>query len=137
MAEEEYILSMIGQVSGDSPYIENMYGYTDDQGDYYMVDTVIGSVNDDGLNEYNLVGATGTSYGTTEELQVMNYRQAMKSVNVKDWLKAIKVEHNKMIKYNVFEVVHKDDVPKGTKIVDYAWAMKKKPSGIYRARLAA
>ena len=42
-----------------------------------------------------------------------------------------------MIKYNVFEVVHRDDVPKGTKVVDYAWATKKKPSGVYRARLAA
>ena len=48
-------------------------------------------------------------------------------------MKPIKVEHNKMIKYNFFEVVHRDDVPKGTKVVDYAWAMKKKPSGVYRA----
>ena len=42
-----------------------------------------------------------------------------------------------MIRYNVFEVVHKDYVPKGTRVVDYAWATKKKSSGVYRARLAA
>ena len=137
IVEEEYILAMIGQVGDNSPYIENMYGYTNKRGDYFMVAAVIGSVNDNRLNEYSLVGATGTNYGTTSELQVLNYKQAMKSVNQTEWLKAIKVEHNKMIKYNVFEVVHKDDVPKGTKVVDYAWAMKKKPSGVYRARLAA
>ena len=102
-----------------------------------MVAAVIGSVNEEGLSEYSLVGATGTCYNTTAELQVMNYKQAMQSVNQKEWMKPIKVEHNKMIKYNFFEVVHRDDVPKGPKVVDYARAMKKKPSGVYRARLAA
>ena len=38
-----------------------------------------------------------------------------------------------MLKYNVFKVVHKEEVPEGTKLVDYAWEMKKKPSGIFRA----
>ena len=34
-------------------------------------------------------------------------------------------------------MVHKEDVLEGTKLVDNAWAMKKKPSGVFRARLAA
>ena len=69
MVEEEYILTMIGQVNGDNrAYIENMYGYTDNRGDYYMVAAVIGSVNEQGLNEYSLVGATGTNYSTEAEL---------------------------------------------------------------------
>ena len=34
-------------------------------------------------------------------------------------------------------MVHKKDIPEGTKVVDYVWAMKKKPSGVFRARLAA
>ena len=70
MAEEEYILTMIGQVNGeDSAYIENMYDYTDDRGDYYIVAAVIGSVSDEGLNEYSLVGATGTCYESDEVCQ--------------------------------------------------------------------
>ena len=34
-------------------------------------------------------------------------------------------------------MVHKEEVPEGKKLFDYAWAMKKKPSGIFRAQLAA
>ena len=55
----------------------------------------------------------------------MNYRQAMKTVDRKEWQQAIRVEHGKMLKYNVFKVVNKEEVPEGTKLVDYAWAMKK------------
>ena len=137
MVEEEYILSAIGQGGIDSQYIENMYGYTDERGDYYMVAAAIGFIGEEGGSEFSLVGATGTNYGTTAELKVMNYHQAMKTVNRKEWQQAIRVEHGKMQKYNVFKVVHKKDVPKGKKLVDYAWAMKKKPSGIFKARLAA
>ena len=85
-----------------------------------MVAAVIGSIGNDGESEFSLVGATGTSYGTTAELKVMNYHQAMKTVDRKEWQQAIRVEHGKMQKYNVFKVVHKEDVPKGTKLVDYA-----------------
>ena len=41
-----------------------------------------------------------------------------------------------MVKYNVFLVIKPKDVPKGTKLIDFSWAMKKKPSGVYPARLA-
>ena len=42
MAEEEYIITMIDQVNVEnSAYIENMYGYTNERGDYYMVAAVI------------------------------------------------------------------------------------------------
>ena len=44
----------------------------------------------------------------------------MKTVDCKEWQQAICVEHGKMKKCNVFKVVHKDDVPEGTKLVDYA-----------------
>ena len=57
----------------------------------------------------------------------------MKTVDHKEWQQAIRVEHGKMKKYNVFKVVHKDDVPDRTKLVDFAWAMKEKPSGVFRA----
>ena len=41
-----------------------------------------------------------------------------------------------MKKYHVFETVNHNSVPHGTKLLDYTWAMKKKSSGTYRARLA-
>ena len=56
--------------------------------------------------EIFLIGATGHSYGNTAELNVMNYKQAMASVDKKEWDGAIKVEHDKMKKYNVFWVIN-------------------------------
>jgi uncharacterized protein YktA (UPF0223 family) len=88
-------------------------------------------------DEYYLVGATGHNYGNTKELQVKNYHEAMASVDKKEWEKAIKMEYEKMQKYNVFKVVHRNEVPIGTKFIDFTWAMKKKASGVFRARLAA
>lgn len=85
---------------------------------------------------YYLVGATGTNYGSTNKLQVMNYSKAMATVNCEEWEKAIKLKHEKMVKYNVFQVVNKDYVPKGTKLMNFTWDMKNKSNGIYRARLA-
>ena len=41
-----------------------------------------------------------------------------------------------MVKYNVFQVVHPKDVPSSKKLINFAWEMKKKPNGTYRARLA-
>ena len=76
-----------------------------------MVAAVIGSVRKDGESEFSLVGATGTNYSTTAEIKVMNYHQAMKTVDHKEWQQAIRVEHGKMQKYNVFKVAHKVDVP--------------------------
>lgn len=48
-----------------------------------------------------------------------------------EWNNDIKVEHDKMVKYNVFKVVNKKDLPRGTKLFDSAWAMKKKPDGTF------
>ena len=98
IVEEKFTLSAIGQSGGKHSYIENMYGYTDERGDHYMVAAVIGSVGEDGTNKYSLVGSTGTSYWSTQELKVMNYHEAMKTINKSDWLKAICVEHEKMKK---------------------------------------
>ena len=63
----------------------------------------------------------------------MNYKQTMATVDKDEWRKAIKVEHNKMVKYNVFKVINRKDLPPGTKLFDSTWAMKKKPDGTYRA----
>lgn len=83
--------------------------------------------------EIYLVGATCHNYGNTKELNVMNYKQAMLTIDKKEWDQAVKMEHDKMVKYNVFEVVHTKDVPKGARLMDSTWAMKKKPDGTFRA----
>ena len=41
-----------------------------------------------------------------------------------------------MVKYNVFKVINRKDLPPGTKLFDSTWATKKKPDGTYRARNA-
>ena len=83
-----------------------------------------------------LVGATGYSCGNTAELNVMNYKQAMATVDQKEWNRAIKVEHDKMAKYNIYKVINQKDFPPGTKLFNPTWTMKKKPDGTYRARNA-
>ena len=50
--------------------------------------------------ELFLVGATGRNYGNTTELNVMSYKQAMRSIDKAEWDKAIEIEHEKMKKYN-------------------------------------
>ena len=94
--QEEYILLVIRQGGKESQYIENMYGYTNERGDYYMAVVVIGTVGKDGESEFSLVGATCTNYGTTAKLKVMNCHQAMKTVDHKEWQQAIRVEDGKM-----------------------------------------
>ena len=42
-----------------------------------------------------------------------------------------------MLNAQVFKVVQKASLPKGAKILSNTWAMKKKSSGVYRARLVA
>jgi ribosomal protein S20 len=61
---------------------------------------------------YYLVGASGHNYGSTKKLQVKNYHKAMASVDKKEWEKAIKMEYEKMQKYNVFKVIHRNEVQK-------------------------
>ena len=58
----------------------------------------------------------------------------MATVDKEEWNKAIKVEHDKMVKYNVFKVINQKDLPLGTKLFDSTWAMK--PDGTYRAQNA-
>ena len=66
----------------------------------------------------------------------MTYKEAMASVDKDQWDVAVKEEHDKMKKYNVFRVVNRKDLPPGTKLFDSTWAMKKKADGSYRARNA-
>ena len=44
----------------------------------------------------------------------------MTTVDKEEWEKAVKLEHEKMVKYNVFEKVNPEDVPANTKLRDFA-----------------
>ena len=65
----------------------------------------------DEAGETFLVGATWHNYSDTVELNVMSYKQAMATEDKEEWNKAIKVEHDKMMKYNVFKVINRKDLP--------------------------
>jgi hypothetical protein len=81
---------------------------------------------DDVRAEISLIGATGEGFSHTSELQVMNYKQAMASKDAAAWQVEVDKEHQRMVDNDVWEVVPKSEVPKGTKILNSVWAMKPK-----------
>jgi len=89
--------------------------------------------------EVMAVGAgIGGGFGHTSELQVMNFKQAMKSQDAEAWKVEVENEHERMTtRHNVWEPVKRSDVPSGAKILDSTWAMKKKSNGKLRGRLNA
>lgn len=90
------------------------------------------------LTDTGMVGAgIGGGFTNTNELHVLKYNQAMSSPDSVKWKEAVKDEYDKMIKYGVFEPVKRSDIPSNTMILTSTWAMKKKSSGKYRARLNA
>jgi hypothetical protein len=89
-----------------------------------------------GLTEYGQVGAgLGGGFENTQELHVMKYKEAMKTPDKPDWIKGVNEEHERFKKHKCFKAVPRAEVPKGSKILTSTWAMKKKASGIFRARL--
>ena len=82
------------------------------------------------------VGAgIGRGFVNTKELHVMKYDEAMQQPDRENWVTAVKEEHDRFLKYDVFKPVKKKDVPNEAKILTTTWAMKKKSNGSYRARL--
>ena len=89
-------------------------------------------------NETLLIGA-GLREGITHtlELQVKNYSKAMASYDKEKWMKAIDDEYNRMIHNGVWTAINRNKVRPDGKTLTRAWAMKKKASGAYRARVNA
>jgi hypothetical protein len=88
--------------------------------------------------EMGLMGAgVGGGFINTQELHVLKYNQAMKGPDKKHWQVAVEEEHERMIKNKVWKAVPKTSVPKEATILTSTWAMKKKASGVYHARLNA
>jgi len=88
--------------------------------------------------EQAFIGAAlGGGFDDTSELHVLKYKEAMQQPDADKWQMAVDEEHDRMKKHHVWEPVARDKVPKGMKIIDSTWAMKKKSNGTYRARMNA
>eukprot|EP01082_Thalassiosira_pseudonana_P003604 g3149.t1 g3149 contig12:1513564-1518213(-) len=76
--------------------------------------TVIKAYND---MEKMLIGAgVGGGFSNTNELKVMNYKQAMASEDADEWNDEIGNEHKRFKKFNAVAVVKRKDLPKGAKV---------------------
>ena len=87
--------------------------------------------------EVLLVGAGSLEgFQHTDELRVMNYKEAMASDPVK-WKEAVRQEYLKFEKYKVLRAIPKKDLPRDAVLIQTVWACKLKSSGVPRARLNA
>ena len=77
----------------------------------------------------------GGGFQNTKELHVMKYKEAMKQPDRENLADAVKEEHDRFVKYEVFKPVLIEKVPKDAKVLTTTWAMKKKSNGVYCARL--
>ena len=67
----------------------------------------------------------------------MKYNETMATKDIEKWEIAVEEEYKKINKYNVWTPIKWKDVPSEAKILTSTWAMKKKSSGVHRARLNA
>jgi uncharacterized protein YnzC (UPF0291/DUF896 family) len=87
--------------------------------------------------EVLLVGAGSLDgFEHTDELCVMNYREAMASDPVK-WKEAVRQEYLKFKKFKVLRAIPKKDLPDGEKVLETVWACKLKSNGTPCARMNA
>ena len=71
----------------------------------------------------------------TAELKPIEYKQAMKTRDKKEWTEATKDELDRFTKNEVYKLVPIEDVSEGTHVMTTTWACKKKANGVFRARL--
>jgi len=103
---------------------------------YYDAETDLVRQEDEIIPELGLVGAgIGGGFDNTSELRPMKYKEAMATSDKAGWEVAVKEEHDRMDGGGVMKAVPESEVPKGAHLMDTTWAMKKKASGVLRARL--
>jgi len=89
-------------------------------------------------HEFGFVGAgLGGGFENTAELHVMKYDAAMKTKDAAAWKVAVDEEHDRMVNNNVWKSIDRAKIPSNSKVLTSTWAMKKKASGKFRARLNA
>jgi hypothetical protein len=72
----------------------------------------------------------------TNELHVLNYKEAMRVTDREHWTDSIK-EHERMIENKFWKPMKQKYLPADAKLLSTTWAMKKKANGKYRARITA
>ena len=88
--------------------------------------------------EFACVGAgLGGGFENTEELRPLKYDEAMATEDKRAWERAVDEEYQRIKDYDVFKPIPRSNVPEGSKILTSTWSMKKKASGVFRARLTA
>ena len=88
--------------------------------------------------ELALVGAgIGGGFANTNELKVMNYKEAMQSPDRAEWEEEIESEFKWFEKFNVFTVVSYNELPNNAKVMSTTWEMKRKTNGKLCGRLNA
>ena len=90
-----------------------------------------------GATELHLVGAVGTQFNNTKDLEVKNYAGMMASPDKELFEEGIEVEHGKFVKFNCFDEVLKTDLKPEDEVIDGTWASRIKPTGEARCRMAA
>ena len=86
--------------------------------------------------EVTVVGAgVGGGFSNTNELKVMNYKEAMKSKRAAEWTDEVSNEKDRFDKYKAVSPVKRNKLPAGTKILTSTWAMKTKSNGKLSGRL--
>ena len=85
----------------------------------------------------NVGAGVGGGFENTKELKVMNYKEAINGPDGVRWQAEVENEYQRMVANKVFEVVLRNDLQAGTKIIDSVWAMKKKSNGTLRGRMNA
>ena len=59
----------------------------------------------------------GGGFSNTKELHVMKYDEALQQPDCEHWVQAVKEEHDRFIKYDVFKPVKKSEVPATAKVL--------------------
>ncbi len=77
----------------------------------------------------------GGGFANTQELQVMEYHEAINGSDGELWKAEVVKEHQRMIDSGVFEPVKMSKVPEGVKLNNMTWAIKKKNSGTLCGRV--
>ena len=86
--------------------------------------------------EIILVGTgIGSGLENTNELKVMNFKEAMKSKDAKEWMEEVGNEKKIFYKFDALITVPISEEPKGYKIMTITWAMKKTAIGKFHRRL--
>jgi hypothetical protein len=84
-------------------------------------------------DEIGLVGASlGGGFASTFELKPLNYDKAMTGQDKVQWQKAMDEEQEHFVKHKkAVLALPRSQVPKGARIMDSAWACKKKSDSIF------